>query len=292
MNEVRCAWQIAAELGEGPLWVARENALYWVDIIKHQVHRLSLAGGAKTTWTFDQEVTSLAERELGGFVGTIRDGFAAIDFAHSAYQPIALPEAHLPGNRFNDGKVDAQGRYWAGTMDGSAEAESAALYRLDADLSWRKMDDHYIIANGPAFSVDGKTLYHNDSAASKRVVYAFDCDEYGVLSNKRPFIQLQDEAEGAPDGMTVDSEDCLWLCHFGGARVTRYAPGGQLLQVVAMPVPNVTSCTFAGADLGTLYITTARIHISAEDLERYPLAGSLFAYNPGVRGLPTPLFGG
>lgn len=290
MSELKCEWKIEADLGEGPLWVARENAVYWVDIFKHQVHRLSLADGAKKSWSFDQEVTSLAAREQGGFVGTIRDGFALIDFESSSYEPLALPEADIPGNRFNDGKVDAQGRFWGGTMDENAEMESGSLYRLDADLSLHKMDDQYIIDNGPAFSVDGKTMYHTDTA--KGVIYAFDNDEQGDISNKRLFIQLEDEAEGKPDGMTVDCEDCIWLCHFGGARMTRYSPAGQVLQVVPMPVPNITSCTFGGPNLDTLYITTARALIPIEELETYPLAGSLFSLKPGVTGLPTPLFAG
>ena len=290
MSELKCVWQIEADLGEGPLWVARENAVYWVDIFKHHVHRLSLSDGAKTTWSFDQEVTSLAERDQGGFVGTVRDGFAFIDFEATSYEPIALPEADISGNRFNDGKVDGNGRFWAGTMDEKAEAESGSLYRLDADLGVHKMDDKYIIDNGPAFTVDGKTMYHTDTV--KQVVYAFDCNEAGDVSNKREFIRFVDEAEGKPDGMTVDSENCIWLCHFGGARITRYSPEGKVLRVVSMPVPNITSCTFAGPNLDTLYITTARALISDEEIENYPLAGSLFSLKPGVSGLPTPLFAG
>lgn len=288
MIEVKCEWQIEATLGEGPLWVARENAVYWVDIIKRQVHRLSLADDSKETWTFDTEVTSLAAREQGGFAGTVRDGFAFIDFKTSTYDPIALPEAHIPGNRFNDGKVDGYGRYWGGSMDNDGAKESGSLYRLDAGLRLHKMDDNYIINNGPAFSQDGTTMYHTDSI--KQIIYAFDCAENGDISNKREFIHLKEEAEGKPDGMTVDSEDCIWLCHFGGSRITRYSPDGDVLQVIPMPVPNITSCTFAGPELDTLYITTARLLLTDEDLVPYPLAGSLFSCKPGVVGLPTPLF--
>ena len=290
MNELTCVWEIAATLGEGPLWVAHENAVYWVDIIKKQVHRLSLDSGAKKTWQFDIEVTSLAAREKGGFVGTIRDGFAFIDFETSSYEPIALPEVEMHGNRFNDGKVDGYGRYWAGSMDTNDALENGSLYRLDPSLGLHKMDPNYIIANGPTFSKDGKTIYHTDTV--KGCIYAFDLSESGDISNKRIFIQLKDPAEGKPDGMTVDSEDCLWLCHFGGARITRYSPVGEILQVIPMPVPNITSCTFAGPNLDTLYITTARLHLNAEELGTYPLAGSLFACKPGVTGLPTPKFGG
>ena len=175
-------------------------------------------------------------------------------------------------------------------MDKGGKNASGSLYCLHSDLTLRKMDEGYIINNGPAFSKDGSTLYHTDTI--KRVMYAFDYAANGEISNKRDFIRLQDEAEGFPDGMTVDSEDCLWLCHFGGARITRYSPLGDVLQVIPMPVPNVTSCTFAGPNLDTLYITTASIHMTELEKEKYPLAGSLFALTPGVPGLPTPFFAG
>ncbi len=290
MNDVKCVWQIKADLGEGPLWLARENAVYWVDIVNHNVHYLSLMDGSKKTWTFPETVTSIVAREQGGFVGTVKDGFAFLDLETGTVDPIALPEAHLPGNRFNDAKVDGNGRFWGGSMDNEGILDSGALYRLDPDLSVHKMDENYIIDNGPTFSRDGKTLYHTDSV--KQVIYAFDMAENGDISNKREFIKLVAEEEGQPDGMTVDSEDCLWLCHFGGYRITRYSPDGKVLQVIPMPVPNVTSCTFAGTDLDILYITTARIAMTDEELEKYPLAGSLFSFKPGVIGLPTPNFTG
>ena len=290
MSELKCVWEIDADLGEGPLWVERENAIYWVDIIKHQVHRLSLADGAKKSWQFDTEVTSLAEREQGGFVGSIRDGFAFIDFETSSYEPIVLPEATIANNRFNDGKVDANGRFWAGSMDQDCVIESGSLYRLDSDLTAQHIDKDYIINNGPAFSKDGKTIYHTDTG--KKVVYAFDLAADGSVSNKREFIRLTKQEDGSPDGMTVDSEDCIWLCHFGGARITRYSSTGELIQTIHMPVPNITSCTFAGPNLDTLFITTARINLSEDDLQKYPLAGSLFSFKPGVHGLPTMKFVG
>lgn len=290
MNDVKCVWQIEADLGEGPLWLARENAVYWVDIINYHVHRLSLTDGSKKTWTFAETVTSIVAREQGGFVATVKDGFAFIDLETCTVRPIALPETHLPGNRFNDAKVDGNGRFWGGSMDNEGKIDSGALYRLDPDLNIHKLDENYIIDNGPTFSQDGKTLYHTDTI--KKVIYAFDMVENGDITNKREFIKLVAEEEGKPDGMTVDSEDCLWLCHFGGHRITRYSPKGEVLQVVPMPVPNVTSCTFAGEDLDTLYITTARIVMTDEELKKYPLAGSLFSFKPGVKGLPTTNFAG
>jgi sugar lactone lactonase YvrE len=290
MVDVKCVWEEPAILGEGPLWAAQENAVYWVDIVGKKVYRYGLADGARHTWTFETEVTSLAERRQGGLVGTVRGGFAFIDLEAGVFEPIAMPEADMPENRFNDGKVDENGRYWAGSMDDGEKLETGSLYRLDGDLALHKMDDNYSITNGPAFSVDGKTLYHTDTA--KRTIFTFDFSEAGAISNKRVFVELVAEEEGYPDGMTVDSEDCIWLAHFAGSRLTRYSPKGEAMQVIAMPVPNITSCTFAGADLDTLYITTARHLLSEKDIRKYPLSGSLFSCKPGVTGLPTPLFAG
>lgn len=290
MSIVKPVWQIPAQLGEGPVWVAAENAVYWVDIFSNKVHRYALADGAKKTWTFDFEVTSLNPRQGGGFVGTVKDGFAVIDLDNLSAEPVALPEAQLPNNRFNDGKVDNRGRYWAGTMDIGQSEETGALYRLDADLRARQVDDSYIICNGPAFNVDNSVIYHTDSI--KRTVYALDMGPGGELSNKRVFAQFSRDDEGVPDGMTVDSEDCLWVAQFGGARISRYSPAGDLLQVLPLPALNITSCAFAGAELDTLYITSARTAMSASDLAMYPLSGSLFEFKPGVKGLPTPLFAG
>jgi sugar lactone lactonase YvrE len=290
MVDLKCIWEEPAILGEGPLWVARENAVYWVDIVGKKVHCYALADGARRTWTFETEVTSLAVRQQGGLVGTVRDGFAFIELETDTIEPVAMPEVDIPGNRFNDGKVDENGRYWAGSMDDGEKRESGSLYRLDGDLSLHKMDENYSITNGPTFSVDGKILYHTDTA--KRTIFAFNLSEDGAISNKRIFVQLEAEEEGYPDGMTVDSKNCIWLAHFAGSRITRYSPEGEILNVISMPVPNITSCTFAGPDLDTLYITTARHLLSDEEVRKYPLSGSLFSCKPGVTGLPTPLFAG
>ena len=290
MSAPVAVWEIPALLGEGPLWAESENAVYWVDIFSNNVHRYSLADGAKKTWTFDFPVTSLSLRQGGGFIGTITDGYAFIDLDEKSADPIQLPESDLANNRFNDGKVDASGRYWAGTMDTGQTLETGALYRLDADLSVVKADDGYIICNGPTFSLDNTIIYHTDSI--KRRIYALDMSPAGELSGKRVFAEFTAADEGVPDGMTVDSENCIWVAHFGGARISRYSPTGKILQVVPMPVPNITSCTFGGAKLDTLYITTARTGIRDEDLDKYPLAGSFFECKPGVMGVPTPLFAG
>ncbi|MBD0404112.1 SMP-30/gluconolactonase/LRE family protein [Flammeovirga sp. EKP202] len=285
IETLECIWNIPSTLGEGPLWVEHEQAVYWLDIVEKKVHRYSTFNQSKKSWQLSFELTSLAFREKGGFIGTVRDGFALVDFENDDYKMIQSLEEHLPENRFNDGKVDSKGNFWAGSMDENEKKESGSLYRLGAGGKVAHLDSDYIITNGPAFSPDGKTLYHNDTI--KRLIYAYDIEEQDI-KNKRVLYQFTDP-EGYPDGLTVDVEGNLWQCSFAGARITKFSPQGEVLEVYEMPVPNITSCTFGGENLDTLYITTARYLMTDEDKQEYPLAGSLFSFKPGVKGLPTPL---
>ena len=286
---LRCVWPAAATLGEGPVWLADEAALYWVDVKAPAVHRYQPRAGARDTWPMPEQIGCLCPRAGGGFVAGLKGGFAFVDLALGTIDRLGGPESDRPGNRVNDGKVDGQGRLWTGTMDDAEVASTGALYRLGLDRRWRTMDDGYVITNGPAFSPDGRTLYHTDTL--KRAIYAFDLAEDGSLSNKRVFIAIP-ERDGYPDGMTVDAEGCLWVAHFGGWRVTRFDPAGRPLRMVALPVANVTSCAFGGASLETLYITTATKGLSATEAARQPLAGGLFAVEVGASGLHTSAYAG
>ncbi|SFD13702.1 Sugar lactone lactonase YvrE [Microbulbifer thermotolerans] len=286
-----CVWPAGATLGEGPVWVARERAVYWVDIKEYRLHRYIPESRERASWRINAQVSALAPRAGGGFVCATRDGFALLflDGGTARLEMLGGPEGDLPGNRFNDGKTDAVGRFWAGSMDDGERAPSGALYRLDTDLRWQRLDAGYVITNGPAFSPDGGTLYHTDTL--RRRIYAFEVSDSGSLQNKRLFLQLPDSA-GYPDGMTVDSEGCLWVCHWGGWGISRFSPGGDVVGRIALPVSNVTSCTFGGGGRDQLYITSARKGLSEAELERQPLAGGLFCCRPGVSGLETPLFQG
>lgn len=290
MIELRCVWDGKATLGEGPAWIADENALYWVDIKRYRLHRLCLTDQSLREWSIPEQVTSIAKDYRGNYVVTIRSGFAYLVLSgdHAEIKPIVLPESHRPGVRFNDGKVDAAGRYWAGTMDDGEREAKGKLYCLNADGGLRIMDEPYCISNGPTFSPDGKTLYH--TSTTERTIFRFDVADDGQLSNKRVFYVVPDGA-GYPDGMTCDAEGCIWLCHFFGWRVSRLSPGGEIVSAITLPVSNVTSCTFGGADLDTLYITTARWALTETQLAEQPLAGGVFACQPGVKGIPVHRFG-
>jgi sugar lactone lactonase YvrE len=290
MNTPECVWDAQARLGEGPLWSVREQALYWVDILNHRLHRYA-PSQERRTWQFEQEISAVAERmDAPGLITTQRHGFAFFDPAKEKLTPFAQIEAHIPTNRFNDGKCDRHGRFWAGTMDFDARAASGSLYRLSSDLRCETMDTGYVVTNGPAWSADGRTLYHNDSVNGR--VYAFDHDpETGALSNKRLFLQF-DAEEGSPDGMTTDAEGGLWIAQWGAGKVTRRDARGKVLKTITLPCSQVSSCAFGGPNLRTLYITTAAVGLSPRQLEREPLAGGLFAVDVDVAGVPACTFTG
>jgi len=288
-REPVCVWPAGALLGEGPVWDDVDQALYWVDIKAPAVHRFTPSTGERRSWPMPETIGALARRRAGGFVATLKSGFALLDLDSGTIERIGHPEPDRPGNRFNDGKCDAAGRFWAGTMDDGEHAATGWLYRLDPDRSWHRLDGPYVCTNGPAFSPDGRTLYHTDTVG--REVHAFDLASDGSLTRKRRFVGFA-ETEGYPDGMTTDAEGHLWICHWGGWRVTRFTPAGQVERVVRLPVAQVTSCCFGGPDRSTLFITSAAVGLSPTDLRKQPLAGAVFAYEAGIRGLPSAMFGG
>ena len=271
-------------LGEGTLWSARDKALYWTDILAPALNRLSLADGRIERWVMPEPLGWVAERAGGGFIAGFQSGFARLSLDPLAIDPIADPEPDLPGNRMNDGKADAAGHIWCGTMDMAEEVDSGALYRLDPNGRWSKMDGGYGVPNGPAFSPCGRWLYHSDTA--KRIMYRFARTEEGGLADREPFIHFSEE-DGYPDGMTVDAEGHLWVAHWGGGRISRFTPEGKLDRAIALPARQVTNISFAGPDLGRMFVTSAAVGLPASEYD-----GALFEVDAGVRGLPTPLFAG
>jgi sugar lactone lactonase YvrE len=287
-STVQCVADVQAVLGEGPVWVARESALYWVDIKGRKIFRLD-AQGQLSEWPTPMRVGSLAPRASGGFIGGTEDGIAAIDLDANRFEILFNPEEQLPGNRFNDGKVDRRGRFWAGTMDDNERADSGALYRIAPDLNCIAFDTGYRVTNGPAFSPSGNRMYHNDSA--RQVTYVFDRDPDGVSRDRAVFLEFSD-GDGFPDGMTVDSEGCLWIAFWDGSCVRRFSPDGEWLQTIEMPVARPSSCAFGGPDLDRLYVTSASIGLDESAREMQPNAGGLFMVTPSVRGLADAPFAG
>lgn len=287
----RCLWPLGCELGEGPIWDAATQRLWFVDIQAPAIHRFDPASGAHDSWTTPWRVGSIALRASGGLIAGTEDGFAEIDPERGIYTLLDDPEAGpaLASNRFNDGKVDPHGMFWAGTMDEAKLARQGSLYRLGAGLSWTRNDTDYRISNGPAFSPDGRILYHNDTL--DRITFAFDLTPDGSLTNKRVLVAWP-EGVGNPDGLTTDAEGYLWQTFWGGSCVRRVSPAGAVVAEHRLPVTNVTSCAFGGAKLERLFVTTARQELDTGALATQPLAGGLFEIFPGVTGCPSGVFAG
>lgn len=271
------------QLGEGPLWSDRDNALYWVDILGQRVSRLDLFSENVESWSMPEPIGWLIERERSsGFIAGFASGFAELELDPVLIKPIADPQPDHPSNRMNDAKADGAGRIFAGTKaeDGLA---SGALFRLDCDKRVAEVDSGYTIANGPAISADGRFLFHTDSALNQ--IFRLEMTPDGIVESRRLFLEFPPDW-GSPDGMTIDADGYLWVAHWGGSRVSRFRPDATLDRAIALPASQITSCTFAGPNLDRMFITSAADGVD----ERY--GGHLFEVDPGVKGLPTMRFCG
>jgi sugar lactone lactonase YvrE len=282
--------------GESPVWSAEEQVLYWVDIPARQLHRLDPASGVHTTWTGDEMLACVAPRagRPGQWIAGMESGLFALaqqDDGTLAAMPLAEVAHARPGMRFNDGRCDRQGRFWAGTMlmDMAAGMEVGRVYRYQSDVNaeaaLRLQIDSLIVPNGMAFSPDGRTMYLSDSHPTVQAIWAFDYDTAtGTPHNRRLFVDMK-PLPGRPDGAAVDADGCYWICGNDAGLVHRFTPDGQLDRSLAVPVKKPAMCAFGGSALDTLFVTSIR---PGGDLSDQPLAGGVFALNPGVKGLPEP----
>jgi sugar lactone lactonase YvrE len=288
--KLECLWEARAELGESTIWVDKEQAIYFVDGAAGRLLRYSASDGGREVYRHDGVIGFIAERVRRGFIAGMDNKLYELDPLLGVAVEVACPEPQLPHSQFNDGKVDPRGCLWAGTIHRDCAQPVGSLYHIKKDLSCKPVDHGYLCTNGPAFSPDGRVLYHTDSM--RRTIYQFDLDlDEGAIANKRVFVQFDDEA-GLPDGMTVDCDGRVWVAHFGGARVTAFTPNGTLDTVVDLPAPNVTTCTFGGRNGATLFISTSRTWMTEAQLHESPLSGSLFACEGLARGIPAFAFDG
>lgn len=290
MVAMECVLDSRAELAEGPVWDPVEAVLWWVNIKAREIHRFDPATGRDEMWATPADVGSLALREKGGLVVALKTGFFFFD-PPGRFTAVAEPEPEFPDNRFNDGKTDRQGRFWAGSLyDPDESSPTGGLWRLDPDLSCHRMVDGIHASNGLAFSPDSRTAYYADSR--QRAVWAFDFDaDDGVLSNRRVFVELTGEA-GVPDGAAVDDDGGYWLTQPPARLLVRYDPTGRADRTIVMPVSQPTCCAFGGPRRDILYVTTATYRMPTEKLAKEPLAGALFALDVGVSGPADARFGG
>ena len=274
--------------GESPVWNAAEQALYWVDIPAGRLHRWSVADGQTQSWQADEMLACLAMHPSGGWLAGMQSGLFHLrpqDDGGLRSECLARVEHPRPQMRFNDGRCDRQGRFWAGTMllNMAAGARVGALYRYDGQLQER-LDD-LIVPNGLAFSPDGRIMYLSDSHPTVQAVWAFDYDtDSGTPHNRRLFIDMT-RHPGRPDGAAVDVDGCYWICGNDAGLVHRFTPDGRLDRSLAVPVQKPAMCAFGGPQLDTLFVTSIR---PAGDVSEQPLAGGVFALSPGVRGMAEP----
>ncbi|MHC8411562.1 SMP-30/gluconolactonase/LRE family protein [Pseudomonas sp. Hz4] len=281
-------------VGESPVWVPEENALYWVDIPAGGLQRWSAETGHVHSWTAAQMLACITRHSDGGWVAGMESGFFHLH-PHNEGSLDSAPLAHVdharPDMRLNDGRCDRKGRFWAGSMvlNMAANATDGTLYRysagqrgpIDAQLGG------FIVPNGLGFSPDGRTMYLSDSHPLVQQIWAFDYDlDSGTPSNRRLFVDMNQFA-GRPDGAAVDAEGCYWICANDAGLIHRFTPDGRLDRSLAVPVKKPTMCAFGGSRLDTLFVTSIR---PGDDLDEQSLAGGVFALNPGVKGLPEPLF--
>lgn len=288
--KVAVALDASAELAEGPVWDERARRLLWVDIMAGMVHSFDPESGTDESLDVGRAVGAVALRESGGIVLALEDGFGLLAAGGTEVEMLARVGADDPSIRFNDGKCDPSGRFWAGTMAYDESPDAGALYRLDADGNVEEVLSGVTISNGLAWTADGHTMYHVDTPTQGVDAFEFDRDS-GSVGARRRLIDVP-QTDGAPDGLTIDDEGCLWLALWGGSSVRRYAPDGRLDLVVHVPTEHVTSCTFGGPDLSDLFITSAREGLDESALAMQPLAGAVFRCRPGARGLPADRFRG
>ena len=289
VNTVEHLLPVQNEIGETPIWVPKEQALYWIDYEDGRVFRFDPASGQCQTFDVDMAITGLYPRSAGGWITVTRTGIAFWDQRTNEFTPVVDPEGDTPRVCCNDGVVDRQGRFLVGTMnERDLSAPVGSLYRLDVDASLHKLDTGFATANGLGLSLDGSTLYVTDMCHRQILAYDYDCSS-GNVSQRRVFVRVPDEA-GMPDGLIVDSQGFVWSAHWGGWRVTRYDPAGKIERDIRLPVSNVACLCFGGADLDELYITTAWSELDAPARKQQPMAGDLFRIKTDVRGLPESEF--
>jgi sugar lactone lactonase YvrE len=285
-SEPRNVWNVAAELGEGPVWVERDRALWFVDIKRQEIHRYDPANGSKRSWPAPEQVGFVFPAERGGFVAGLQSGLHHFDETSGTFERIVAVEPDTPTNRLNDGVVDPEGRLWFGTMDNGERAKTGAFYCFADGKLTRTAIDGITITNGPAVSPDGRLLYVVDTL--RGTIDCADIRDDGSLGDRRPFVRIE-PTDGHPDGPTIDAEGCVWISLYAGWEAWRYSPAGERLERVRFPVANITKLAFGGDDLGTAYATTARQMLSAEEIDKQPQIGDLFEFRVDVPGIAAPL---
>ena len=279
-SKIKCAWKTKTLLGEGTLWVPKLNSIFFVDIKKKKLLILNIKTNKKKILKVNKEIGFISHVKENVFILGLKSEIRIIKLVNLKTLYSLKIEIDKPNNRINDGKTDPEGRLWFGTMDDLEKKQSGSLYCLDNSLNLHKVDEKYFITNGPAF-LNKNNFYHADS--KKKIIYKIKINNKFKIIKKSIFIKFKKE-EGSPDGMTTDSKNNLWVCHYNGARISVFNLKGKKIHKIYLPAKNITNCTFGGKKNNELFISTARKDMSFNDLKKYPLSGSLFRIKMNIKG--------
>lgn len=276
-------------LGEGPIWSVKEKALYWVDIERKYLQCWFLQTKKKKKWVMPTEIGSFVFCKNGDILVALRSNLSILNPNTGELTSVAEIPTTRDSIRFNDGKCDRKGRFWVGTMDEeNPDMKRGSLYCLDTNHVFKRVLSNIGISNGLGWSPDNMVFYYTDS--TDKTIWAYDYElSSGNISNQRVFVEILQEY--VPDGLTVDSEGCVWSAKWDGWKVVRYNPEGSIDSEVRLPIQRPTSCTFGKSSYDTLFITSASIGLSEEEKKKQALAGSLFMVELGIKGIPEPMFG-
>jgi sugar lactone lactonase YvrE len=274
-------------LGECPLWDDTAQCLYWVDIRQPAIRRLCHATGKVDTWPMPDLVGSIALVDDGRLLVALPSQIALFDPANGVLSAFVSSLPMPEGHRFNDGRCDARGRFWVGSMHNITRAPEGTLFCLEGAGPLQAVRHGICIPNSLAFSPSGDTLYFADSLHYRIYAYPYAL-ETGRMGEAQVFAESVPPA--FPDGSAVDAEGFVWNAEFNGGRLLRYAPDGSIDRVIALPVDRPTCCAFGGPDLDILFITSTSQHMTQAECQAHPMAGALMAIQPGVCGLPEPRF--
>ena len=279
-SKPECIWKSKALLGESTLWVPFLNSIFFVDIKKRKILILNTKTNKKKILKVDKEIGFISHVKRNIFILGLKSELRIVDLKNKKILSSISVELNKLNNRINDGKIDPKGRLWFGTMDNSEKKQSGSLYCLDNHLRLHKVDDKYFIANGPAF-LNKNNFYHTDSR--KRIIYKVKINNKLKILKKTIFLKFN-EIDGSPDGMTTDSKNNLWVCHYRGAMISVYNIKGNKIHQINLPAKNITNCTFGGHNNNELFISTALKGMNNKDLKKYPLSGSLFMVKTNLKG--------
>jgi sugar lactone lactonase YvrE len=286
--EVRCVVTEVSELGECPVWSVREQVLYWADILGGFLQRFDPKTGLVSRIKLPEHLGCFGLRSQGGFIAALRSGIYLLNEEGSVIEKVADNPTGGENSRFNDGRVDPWGRFWAGTIWQPRDKNGGVLVRVDAALNAKIMADEVMVSNGLAFSPDRSWVYHSDTP--NHILYRYPLDGAGEIGAREVVRTFERGVGGRPDGAAFDSEGCYWSAQFTGGRILRLALDGTELDEIRVPTLWPTMVAFGGPDLRTLYITSSRENRTEEELANWPLTGCVFAVEVDVAGCPEPLF--